>query len=137
MSIQLLIDMEVPEMEPEREGRLQETTVGVTELSKKPELYPMRNQFSSAFAFNSVAGVNAKVSLTPVLLQRRSRGSMNTLAAETDPADTCGSSRSCSVATADMKRMMRASIQNFLNQNVVSVTGAGDALSPISATNLF
>ena len=51
-----------------------------------------------------VVGVNAKVSLTLALFKRRSRGSMTTLAADTEAAETCGSSRSCSAAAAAMTR---------------------------------
>jgi hypothetical protein len=51
-----------------------------------------------------VVGVKAKVSLAPALFKMRSLGSMTTLAADTEVAKACGSSRSCTTAAAAIMR---------------------------------
>jgi len=64
-----------------------------------------------------VVGVNAKVSLTLALFKRRSRGSMMTLAADTEVAETWGSSRSCSAAAAAMTRARVCILGPNANEN--------------------
>ena len=93
-------EVSVVAMEPDREGMLEETTAGTMPCAKKPELYEM---VMVPLMPSCVVGVNVNVTWTPSLFKRRSRGSIMTLAADTDDcAETSGNSRSCSTAAAAM-----------------------------------
>ena len=102
----------------ESRGTLQDSMVGVIPFAKKPE--PGSYEMVIVPPAGSVVmGVNETVILTPTLFKRRSRGSMPTEAADTNVAETCGSTRSDRVTAAATKYKNVRILDSFL------LTGTG------------